>query len=105
MRETDCKHDMHSKRHRRYFDIHHGGPMYKIGESVEEGEEWEGEGVEGYISAECKVVAAPLRLPCTGGWEGEGDYFALSRQPSSKRMKIERYWQSSPHEASDKFQR
>lgn len=35
-----------------------------------EGEEWAGGEIEGYISAECKVVAAPLRLPCTFGLLG-----------------------------------
>ena len=33
------------------------------------------------------------------------DYFTLSRQPLSKWTRMERYWQSSPHKAFDKFHR
>lgn len=57
---------------------------------------WEGFSlwmIEDYISAECKAVAAPLRLLCIL------KYFALSRQPSSNWTQIERYWQGprTPH--------
>lgn len=83
-----------------------GVPCTKLERVIKKGKNGEKRGSRDIYQLNARWSQHPFVCPAPGGGRGgEGDYFALSRQPSSKRTKIERYWQSSPHEASDKFQR